>query len=49
MNMPDPIFSIGDIVYHATPDSEAAVVVDIRYNIASKLFSYEVSVGWDTK
>ena len=40
-----PEFEIGQKVYHATPDSDQGIIVDISYSILSRSVRYEVVFG----
>lgn len=39
-------FNIGDLVYHISPESEKAVILDINYSFAFKTYIYTVSTGF---
>lgn len=39
-------FKIGDKVYHKTPDSERAIILDVIYSALMKKYTYVLSVGW---
>lgn len=41
-------YSIGEEVYHITPDSPTGVVIDINYNVSTNTTTYIVSFGLDT-
>jgi len=47
--MREPKFKIGDIVYHITPDSEPAAIVDIFYSYGGNSFSYVIAKGWSNE
>lgn len=40
-------FSIGDKIYHATPESPSGVIVDIKYEVSTDIVLYSVSFGHD--
>lgn len=46
--MNTPKFQIGDIVYHATPDSPKGIVIDIKYSYRTKENEYQVAFSPDT-
>ena len=39
-------FNINDEVYHKTPDSEKAIVLDVIYSKLMRKYTYVVSTGW---
>lgn len=39
-------FRIGETVYHTTPDSIPAVILDVVYSQLMNKFTYVVSTGW---
>jgi len=41
--MKEPVYKIGDRVYHSTPDSEQGVVIDVCYYFLSKQYQYQVA------
>lgn len=41
----DPLFKLGEEVYHITPDSPKGYVVDIQYSFLSKIITYVVTFG----
>lgn len=43
--MRKPKFSIGDKVYHVTPESDQGVVLDCRYSMREAGWSYIVAFG----
>ena len=38
-------FSIGEYVYHAKPDGDKGIIIDINYNVITKSVSYHVIFG----
>lgn len=45
--MNTPKFQIGDIVYHATPDSPKGIVIDIKYGYRTREHEYRVAFAPD--
>lgn len=43
MTIQDPKFSIGDTVYHVTPESPKGIVLDVIYSFRTNLFDYVVT------
>lgn len=39
-------FRIGETVYHATPDSDQGIILDVVYSQLMKKYTYIVSIGW---
>jgi hypothetical protein len=44
--MKKPRFNIGDEVYHITPESDKAIVLDINYSYAFNVNTYTVGLGF---
>jgi heat shock protein HspQ len=42
-------FSIGDTVYHVTPDSGKGVVVEVTYMFSVDKYAYTVATTWNTE
>jgi hypothetical protein len=40
-----PSYDIGDTVYHATPDGDSGIVIDISYSVRNRHILYKVSYG----
>lgn len=45
--MKEPIYKIGDRVYHITPDSDQGVVLDCMYSMRANAWTYLVAFGPD--
>lgn len=41
--MQNPKYIIGDMVYHATPDSDKGVVIDACFYLLTQQWQYQVS------
>ena len=41
-----PEFNIGDVVYHKTPESDAGVIVNIKYYTLTNIITYMVAIGF---
>ena len=44
--MKSPKYSIGDMVYHVTPNSDSGIIVDIIYSYMNSRHTYLIAVGW---
>ena len=42
-------FSIGDTVYHVTPDSGKGVIVEVTYMFSVDKYAYTVATTWNTE
>jgi hypothetical protein len=42
-------YSIGDNIYHATPESDKGIIVDIQYNVLTGLVRYNIVFGTRVK
>ena len=47
MNLPEPMFSIGQKIYHKTPESDAGIIVDMYYQFGNKTYYYLVSLSYE--
>lgn len=45
--MKEPIYKIGDRVFHITPESDVGVVVDCVWSMRYKSWTYVVTFGHD--
>lgn len=43
--IPESRFNLGDIVYHATPDSPQGIVLNARFSVLENLWEYMVTFG----
>lgn len=46
IQIPAPKFSIGDEVFHITPESPKGVVLDARYCLLARQWEYLVTYGY---
>ena len=44
--MMNPKFNIGETVYHSTPNSDSAIVIEVIYSYLLDRHSYVVSTGF---
>lgn len=42
-----PKFSIGDKVYHLTPESSPGIIINIIYYFNTQKYTYVVATGWN--
>jgi len=41
----EPLFKIGDHVFHATKESDEGIIINITYNVRQRAIQYEVMFG----